>query len=310
VRAAAAAALARIDDRDAVEPLLEALHDPDPWVRYFAVRSIAVREDAALAPAVLELVEGDPAGQVRAAAIETFGRLTTTGSVAVLGPLAGAPDPDAARAAIRALGHTKDSASGPVLAGLLRAAEPWRRTEAVVAVGARGEADAASTLQRVAATDSDPGVADAAVAALAHLASLDGPEAGAATAALISLAAEPARRESTIRSLAALPSRRIADVANGLRHRSPDVRRATIEALGRMRHPDASRSLEAALDDTVPAVRSTAVTELRRLGSRHAERRLLALARTDPDGEVRHAGMMAVTRQGGDLPALDRAEAL
>ena len=73
-----------------------------------------------------------------------------------------------------------------------------------------------------------------------------------------------------------------------------------------MKHPRASQSLETALDDSVPAVRATAVAELRRLGSRHAAKKLLALARTDPDLEVRQAAVMAVTQHGGDLVNADR----
>jgi len=45
---------------------------------------------------------------------------------------------------------------------------------------------------------------------------------------------------------------------------------------------------------------------LRRLGSRHAAKKLLALARTDPDLEVRQAAVMAVTQHGGDLVNADR----
>jgi HEAT repeat protein len=75
-----------------------------------------------------------------------------------------------------------------------------------------------------------------------------------------------------------------------------------------MRHPEASRSVESALEDAVPAVRATAVAELRRLGSRNAARKLLTLARTDPDIEVRHAAMMAVTQQPADLSTADPTE--
>jgi len=70
-----------------------------------------------------------------------------------------------------------------------------------------------------------------------------------------------------------------------------------------MKHPEASRAVETALEDAAPAVRATAVAELRRLGSRNAVKKLLTLARTDPDIEVRHAAVMAVTRQPTDFTA-------
>jgi HEAT repeat protein len=71
-----------------------------------------------------------------------------------------------------------------------------------------------------------------------------------------------------------------------------------------MQQPEASRVVESALEDDVPAVRTTAVAELRRLGSRSAAKKLLALARTDPDVGVRHAAVLAVTQQSGEGPAV------
>ncbi len=185
----------------------------------------------------------------------------------------------------------------------------WRRMEAATAIGVRGKAEAASTLQWVAAADSDRDVVSAAVGALAQhgfprRAGRDCRNRGADRAH--GRIRTCARRSSP--SLAGLPQRRIDDVAKGLGHPSPDVRRATIEALSRMKHPKASRSVESALDDAVPAVRATAVAELRRLGSRHAARKLLTLARTDPDLAVRQAAVMAVTQHGGHVDA-DRPEA-
>jgi HEAT repeat protein len=113
--------------------------------------------------------------------------------------------------------------------------------------------------------------------------------------------AEEDKRETAVAMLAGLPSRRIDEVATGLGYPSPEVRRATIETLSRMKNQEASRWIETALDDAVPAVRATAVGELRRLGSRLAAKKLLHLARTDPDLDVRHAAVLAVTQQRGDL---------
>ena len=192
----------------------------------------------------------------------------------------------------------------PILQQLLRADEGWRRVEAVTAVAARGGAEAVSALQWVAAADEAADVVTEAIAALTRLASRDWDDAASATQALVSLLAEPATRDAAVGALAQLPARRIADVATALRHPSPDVRRAAVEALGRMKHPEASRVVESALEDDVPAVRATAVAELRRLGSRSASKKLLALARTDPDIAVRHAAVLAVTQQSGEGPTV------
>ena len=307
VRAAAAAALGRATECEALAPLMRALDDSDAWVRYCALRSIGAFANPTVVPAVLDVLERDRAGHVRLAAIDALGRLDATDAVTILQPLAMSADPDVARAAIRAVGHTRDGRADALLETLLRSPENWRRAEAATAIGARGNAQAAPTLQWAAAADTDPDVTGAAIAALALMGSREGPEAIVATAALVGLAAESGMRETLVTALATLPSRRIGDVAEGLRHSSSDVRRATIEVLGRMKHPDATRALEMALDDGVPAVRAMAVAELRRLGSRSASRKLLALARTDPDREVRQAAVMAVTQQR-DLLGGDRSE--
>jgi HEAT repeat protein len=307
VRAAAAAALGRVEGVDAFPPLLRALGDADPWVRYAVLRSIGTRRDPSVARAVLDRLERDPAGQVRLAAIDVLGRLDAPEAVAVLEPLTTSEDPDIVRAAIRALGHVDHPDVLPILDAVLRADGTWRRLEAVGAIAARGSAEAA-TLLLAAAVNGETDVASAAIAALAALASRDGSPATAATQALISLTAEPSRRETSIAALAGLPTRCVGDVAAGLRHQSPGVRRATVEALGRMKRLDASQWIESALDDPVAAVRATAVAELRRLGSRRATRKLLSLARTDPDVEVRHAAVMAVTHQPEGGPAMPPPE--
>jgi HEAT repeat protein len=304
VRAVAAAALARVDEADARPALLAALNDSDAWVRYFALRSIGSLQSSSAAPAVRRLLECDPAGHVRLAAIDVLGRLEVADAASLLGPLTASPEPDLARAAIRALGHLSETAVKPILQQLLRAGEGWRRVEAVTAVAARGGVEAVSALQWVAAADEAPEVVTEAIEALARLASRDRDEAAGATQALISLLVEPATRDAAIAALARLPARRLADVAAALHHPSPAVRRAAVEALGRMQQPEASRVVESALEDDVPAVRTTAVAELRRLGSRSAAKKLLALARTDPDVGVRHAAVLAVTQQSGEGPAV------
>jgi HEAT repeat protein len=303
VRAAAATALARLDENDALPPLIRALDDADPWVRYFALRSIGAFGNASASRAVVRVLEHDRAGQVRLAAVDALGRLDPPEVVTMLQPLTVSSDADLARAAIRALGRTRDARAQPILESLTRAADAGRRMEAVAAIGVRGGFEAAATLQWVAAADAEADVSGAAIAALVAIGSRGGEDATAATTALIALTAERAKRETVIASLAGLPPRRIGDLASGLGHPSPDVRRATIEALGRMRQPDASRWIERALEDAVPAVRAAAVAELRRLGSRTAAKTLLRLARTDPDSGVRRAAVMAVTQQPPDQAA-------
>ena len=295
VRAAAASALARVDAHTALPALARAVRDPDPWVRYFAVRALGTHRDPSTADLVVDRITRDEAGHVRLAAIEVLGQLGAAHAVDPLMPLTGADDPDVARAAILAIGQSGRAEATMLLESLVRSREPWRRLAAIGVLAGRGDVEAAGTLQWIAGADEDADVAAAAVDALARMAAI--PRRGeGAVRALTALLDEPARREQAIATLAALPAHATAQVVDGLTHTSPEVRRATIEALGRMRRAEASQALEAALDDPAPVVRTAAITELRRLGSIRAGRKLLALARTDPDADVRQAALLAVSR--------------
>lgn len=154
-------------------------------------------------------------------------------------------------------------------------------------------------LQWVAAADDEQDVVEAAIHGLARIARRPGAQGTEAAQALVALTAEPLRREAAIQALSAMPARRIADVARGLSDASPDVRCASVEALGRMQQVDASRALGAALDDGHPAVRLAAIRALRSLGTREPQKKLMTLARTDPDTEVRRAAMFAASRSDG-----------
>jgi HEAT repeat protein len=92
-------------------------------------------------------------------------------------------------------------------------------------------------------------------------------------------------------------------MARGLTHPAANVRRSTIEALTRMKHPDASARVRDALDHEDPVVREAAVIALDRIGARGILRKLSALASSDPDAAVRRAAAVSVARypaQGGE----------
>ena len=299
VRAAAAAALARVDHPSRTGALLGALGDSDPWVRFMTLRSLGTVGGAEAVAPVLATVEEDPAPHVRLAAIEVIGRISPAEALAVLEPLTTSPNPDVARAAVAALGTVDRDEALTVLERHSRAPELSTRLAAVDALARRRETRVAQVLQWMAAVDRAPEVLSAALDALARVGTRDDAQGVAAARALIALTAEPSRRESAIGVLSGLPSRRIPDIAAGLQHASTDVRCASVEALGRMKLPDASRALESALNDGASLVRLTAVAELKHLGTQTSQRKLMALARTDPDGEVRHAAMRAVAHADG-----------
>jgi HEAT repeat protein len=291
---------ARVDRPSRVEALLPRLTDPDTWVRFVTVKALAAVGDARVLPKIVETLEVDSAAHVRLAAIEAIGLLKPAGALQILEPLTRSPNEDIARAALTALGHVDRPEALAALERDVRAPAPWQRLAAIEGLTQRPEAQVAQVLQWVAAVDDDRGVAQAAVDALSRVGVREhGPQGQEAARALIALTAEPGSRQPAIAALSGLPSRRVGDVAAGLRHPSPDVRCATVEALSRMKQPEASRALESALDDATPSVRLAAVSELKRLGSRSAQNKLMSMARTDPDAEVRRAAMLAIARLEG-----------
>ncbi len=300
VRAAAAAAFARVEANAARDPLVRALGDPDAWVRYFALRSLRTMRDAEVTAAVCRCLEHDPAGHVRLAAIDAIGQLQPSDSVGTLGRLCRSDDPDVARAAIRALGHVEQAEAQDVLDAMSRDGDSWRRVAVADAQGQRGGLAPVSSLEWMAAADPDLDVAHAAIDALSVLAARDSDAGSAAIRALVELTAEPSRREAAISGLAQLSASRIDEVACGLSHAAPAVRCAVVAVLSRMRNGAATRLIQQALDDGAASVRAAAAAELRRVGNRDAMRKLVILARADPDAEVRHAAMLATAAADGD----------
>jgi HEAT repeat protein len=161
---------------------------------------------------------------------------------------------------------------------------------AVRAIAARRDEDAAEALQWTAAADSDETVADTAIEELSRMAT---PE---SIAALLRLAIDRRLREKTIVQISRLGQAHLGLIKEGLSSPQLETRRAVVEALGRMKHPEASEALSGALDDDRPEVRLAALLALRRLGSHVSERKLWSMAHSDPDPGVREAAQQALQR--------------
>ena len=156
-----------------------------------------------------------------------------------------------------------------------------------------------AALEWTAGADEDGQVAAAAVEALGTLARRDDEPGNAAAAALATLTVEERRREAAIAALAGLPARRVDRVVAGLSDPRSEVRRAIIAALGRMKHPDASAAIRAALGDGESVVREAAVIALDRLGVRGLSQTFAEMARGDESRAVRRAAGAALGRQSG-----------
>jgi HEAT repeat protein len=290
VRAAAAHALAQIDRSAATPYLLKAVDDPDPWVRYFAIRSIGQHRLSESLETLTQKAQTDTASHVRIAAIDSLGKLEEPRAITILASFIENVDLDLARAALKSLGQIHHADALPPLIEALRLPEAARRIEALHALSSRDTDAVIESIQWVAAADTDATVAQAAIDALARLATPAG------VAALVNLTAETTRREASIEALSQLGEQKIEAIGKGLQHSQASVRRAVLDALGRMKHPLASALLTKALTDEEASVRLAAVNALAHLGNRNAERELLNLMRTDPDTAVRRAAQKALSR--------------
>jgi HEAT repeat protein len=259
-------------------------------VRYFATRSIGWHREGEGLDAIARLAQEDAAEYVRIAAVDSLGKLGGPRAVSVLASLIASDDSDLACAALKSLGQIDHEDALPPLLEALRSAEPARRAEALQALGARGGKGAVEAMQWVAAADSESNVARTAVEALARLGT---PE---AVAALVNLTAEPARREDCVEALSRLGEQKIELIGRGLANAQPSVRRALVDALGRMKHTLASELLSQALDDQDMSVRLAAINALAHIGSRRAERKLVEMMRADPEAAVRRAAQKALSR--------------
>ncbi len=74
------------------------------------------------------------------------------------------------------------------------------------------------------------------------------------------------------------------------------MRLATVEALARVRHPDATAAIESALEHEDADIREAAVLALGRLGAAGAAAKLPGLAGHDPSKAVRRAAGAALAR--------------
>ena len=296
MRAAAVQALGRVEDPRVLPPVMTALRDPDSWVRYFAARALGARRHAPAEHDLARVALDDAAGHVRVAAIDALGQIGSPAAIPTLGAIASAEDEEHAAAAVQALGGIRHPEVSPRLQAVLRAGGTARRAAAADAISRLGGAGAIELLEWTAAADSSRTVAATAIRGLTTLSAdpADGPD---AVTALVGLTADSERTELVIPALAAVPPAHVHHVAAGLSDPRVPVRVAVVQALGRMTNAAASQRIQTALGDAASEVRLAALAELRHLGTRGIEPRLVTIARADPDPAVRRAAL-AVLKAG------------
>ena len=117
----------------AVVPLIEALRDPDEWVRFGAIIVLAKIGQPAVIPLIGTLKDGLP--MVRASAAETLGRI---GDSHAAGPLAETlldPDKEVWQQAAISLGRMRDARAVEYLIHVIEDPDSELRTKAIKALG-------------------------------------------------------------------------------------------------------------------------------------------------------------------------------
>ena len=294
-RVSAVRALARLDEATATAALRRALDDADSWVRYHAVRGLGERRDAASAEALVRLADGDRAMPVRIAAVEAASAIGS-GMADHMTRWALDPVHDVAAAALHGLGRAAEEQTLRPLLEAVRSEAAARRKAAIEALAAHGSAGAVAALEWTASADPEVELARGAVEGLGAVASAGASAPPSAVAALVSLLADSRLREFVLTVIARLPPAAIPLIGLGLTHGLPAVRQAAVEALARMRHPDATTAIESALDHEDAEIREAAVLALARIGASSAADRLRRLAGHDPAKAVRRAAGAALAR--------------
>ena len=290
VRATAARAMAHMDEKKARAPLGAALEDKDPWVRFFAVRSLCRHGYADFKEHLQTMAASDPANQVRIEALKALGCINGEAAVPFLSGFMRDADSDIARAAIEALGEVGPPHAVPALLAALRTTDASLRISVVRALSKSRTREAVDILQWLAASDNDEAVAAQAAEGLAGAAM---PE---AIMALVNLTVDPARRDKAVGALARLRGEHVDVLAEQLSHPQWQVKNAVIDALTRMKHPNASRYLIQSLDNPEPKVRLAAVRALGKLGNRESREQILSMARNDSDLSVKRAAKKALEK--------------
>ena len=166
-RAAAAWALGEIGATEAVAELIDALRDPETWVRKNAALSLGKLEDTrTVGPLLVAL--SDPESSVRERSADSLGEIGSTQAVPALIEALNDSDGEVREATARALGRLGDSRAVPALIETLWDTDSQVREWSARALGWLNDEIATEPL-RMALQDPDDQVREAAMRALADM---------------------------------------------------------------------------------------------------------------------------------------------
>jgi HEAT repeat protein len=259
--------------------LLEAIHDDDAWVRYYAVQALSRLASPSAAEAVSALLH-DPAGHVRVAVIDALARLRGDASLGALHEALGSQEPDVVRAALMGLGIVRSPSSLPMLQPALHGDDAATR---LVALSALAEFDAPEVVEELVNAAADP--AETVRAAAVNLL---GVRAGAeATAALVKLLRVRGLSDLAGAALTTYVPGRVEGILDALTGAGAESAEDLVGVLARMHRPEAQLALEHAFGlENVHARRAVAPALVPAITPRARE--LLERASVgDPDEHVR-----------------------
>jgi HEAT repeat protein len=280
------------------EALVAALDDADLWVRYFAAASLGARRDVNARQALARTAAEDSAGPVRIAAVRALGELDPDWTLQVAEQLVLEDDDDVACGALSAIGTAEGARADELLAEAVKSASSPRRRCAIDILAGRRTLAAAEALAWAARLTDEPELAARATIGLSAVAGRSDAAREAAIGTLLDLGQDPQRRDDAVSALARLSGDSIRLVAGALSAESVAIRTTAVEALARMRHPQASASLAAALRDADGSVRAAAVAGFGRLGTMAVADAVAAMRDGDPDPLVRRRAAAVCQRHG------------
>lgn len=259
--------------------LLAGLDDPDPWVRYYACKTVgSLGLEAAVEPTSALLA--DPAGQVRVAAIEALSHLESPEALDAMLEASRSPDPDMRRAALVGLGIGKHERALPALLEAARTGDPATRLVAVSSLAWFDEPEVLAALGEAAA-DSDVSVCSAAVG---FLAAKPDP---AATRILLGLLEHGELRDRIRRSFVVPSPGRIEVLLEALEDADDERAGELVMLLARQGSDVGLDALLRATESASSGARRAAAAALGDLDDPRAVDALAELAESDPDDEVR-----------------------
>jgi HEAT repeat protein len=307
--------LRRLANANAVEPLMEALGDPEPELRRAAAEALGEIRDPRAVPALVTALR-DPATSVRESAVDALRQIGSRDAVSslveglresntsvrrrvakTLESLRWQPSSaEESTTFLVALGELERAAmlgkaAVKPLAGLLQESTSQERVLAIELLGEIGDSSSIPPLL-AALRDPDPFLRRAAANALGRLRGSE------AVGALISILKDPDTnvRAAAANSLGAVAdSRAVAPLIRLLSEAHWQVRVEAVEALGRLKSPEALQPLLGCLRDKDKEVRAEAahaVGEFADAGCVEA----LVNALVDPEAAVRQAAARALIK--------------